>query len=523
VRAQDDHNKPFVEVAVIKLSKKQGAMIALSALVAGLAVGCASETKTNNGGSVAAEDTGTLGLNLTLSNGVVINAFTATITGAGLASPVVRTIPVPNDGATVSALFGGLPAGAYAINIAGTSVDGHSQCGGSANFTVIAQQTVGVSVPITCNTDSIRGRVTVNGDLNVCPDVDFLFVAPLQTAVGGPISVEAHASDSDAGDVVSYVWSATGGTFVSTTAASTTYTCSAPGTQTLTVTINDGGSCTTMHQQQVFCQATAVCGDGVVETDKGEQCDNPAGTVANPVVPNGVICSATCQNVAISCGNSIVQPGEQCDPPSAAASCDTGCQNIVCGDGQTEGNELCDSPANTGTAYGQCLPGCAGIVPAVCGNGIVEGPEDCDDNTAACVGCQIDNVAACNSCLTNFCAGQQATVAQRCVGTDAPKCATYLACQETSGCAEGTSSTADSRDCYCGDGFNIDVCFSPDQETFDPALQAGACNDEAQLLAGTAATAPLTIGTRWFDTTRAIGAIGQLNLCTANNCASVCY
>ncbi len=341
----DDHNKTYLEVAVIKLSKKQGLMIALSALVAGMSVaGCSTQTSNEPDTSVQGEEnTGKMGLNLTLSNGVLIEAFTATITGDGIASPIVRTIPVPNNGATVSALFGGLPQGDYSIELEATSVDGHSQCGGSADFTVMAQQTVGVSVPITCNTDSIRGQVTVEGELNVCPDVNFLFVAPLQTAVGGPISVEADAEDPD-GDTITFVWSATDGSFADEEAAATSYTCSAPGEQTITVTINDGGNCATMHQAVVNCEPTAVCGDGNVETDKGEECEPP----------DGVVCSATCQDIEVECGNGVVQPGEECDPADGV-TCNASCQDIECGDGVLEGQEECEllsvAPA-TATATG---------------------------------------------------------------------------------------------------------------------------------------------------------------------------
>ena len=46
------------------------------------------------------------------------------------------------------------------------------------------------------------------------------------------------------------------------------------------------------------------------------------------------------------CGNGIVDPGEQCDPPNGT-TCDSNCQNIVCGDGVRSGNEQCDDGNRT--------------------------------------------------------------------------------------------------------------------------------------------------------------------------------
>jgi hypothetical protein len=58
-----------------------------------------------------------------------------------------------------------------------------------------------------------------------------------------------------------------------------------------------------------------VCGNSVVE--KGEQCDPP----------NASTCDSDCQ---LSCGNKVVETdrGEQCDPPDGV-TCDANCQKIT--------------------------------------------------------------------------------------------------------------------------------------------------------------------------------------------------
>jgi len=283
-------------------SNKQGGPWVVLALAGGLALaGCSGDETEEPATAVeASTNTGSLGLNLTLSSGVTLDAFTATISGVGLAAPIIRTIPVPRSSATVSASFGGLPRGPYLLELEATSRGGESECRGSANFTVVAQQSVGVSVAITCRTDSIRAEVTLEAEPNVCPDVNSVLVAPRRTRVGSPISVEANAEDSD-GDAISFAWTATSGSFAAPSSATTTYMCSDLGEQTLSVTINDEGNCASLHQTVVRCGPDAECGDGVLETDQGEECDPP----------DGFLCSASCQD--IECGDGILAAPEECD------------------------------------------------------------------------------------------------------------------------------------------------------------------------------------------------------------------
>jgi hypothetical protein len=67
----------------------------------------------------------------------------------------------------------------------------------------------------------------------------------------------------------------------------TSYRCLASGTQTFTLTIADSHtpSCTTTATMTIKCDSVSVCGNNVVEP--GEQCDPP----------NGTTCSATCQTI----------------------------------------------------------------------------------------------------------------------------------------------------------------------------------------------------------------------------------
>jgi len=72
-----------------------------------------------------------------------------------------------------------------------------------------------------------------------CPSITSAVAAPMRTSVGGTLAVSATASDPDRGDAVSFSWSPATN-FASPRTAVTSYRCTAPGRQTLTLTIKDG-------------------------------------------------------------------------------------------------------------------------------------------------------------------------------------------------------------------------------------------------------------------------------------------
>src|SRR5262249_3065680 len=75
-------------------------------------------------------------------------------------------------------------------------------------------------------------------------------------------------------------WSASSGSFTSATSATTMYTCTAVGMQTLTIKIGatsptvDVSTCADSRTTTVNCtQPVSLCGNGVI--DPGEECDPP--------------------------------------------------------------------------------------------------------------------------------------------------------------------------------------------------------------------------------------------------------
>ncbi len=124
-----------------------------------------------------------------------------------------------------------------------------------------------------------------------------------------------------------------------------------------------------------------ACPNGVV--DAGEQCDD-----GNTVDGDG--CTADCTDEF--CGDGIVNDNgaEECDDGAGNSdidpdACRTDCQFSSCGDGVVDSGEECDD-ANTVEDDG-CTSSCT-----ICGDGILTGGEECDDGNT------IDGDCCTNSC-----------------------------------------------------------------------------------------------------------------------------
>ena len=210
------------------------------------------------------------------------------------------------------------------------------------------------------------------------------------------------------------------------------------------------------------------------------------------------------------CGNSSLDPGEECDDGNTnsgegcSATCrletDWACPNtgqpcistVVCGDGRISGNEVCDD-RNTTDGDG-CSADCsqveAGwICPAAglrcqpkCGDGLLTGLEECDDaNVTAGDGCsaacKVESGWACSAtgtdCHKTVCGdgireGNESCDDGNLIPGDGctPDCKSEPVCTGTSGCTSP-----------CGDGLKL-----PGEECDDGNVKSGdGCSADCKL------------------------------------------
>lgn len=146
----------------------------------------------------------------------------------------------------------------------------------------------------------------------------------------------------------------------------------------------EGQSCIHVTPAEAICTSatTAGCGDGVVDVEAGEICDD-----GNNI--NGDGCSADCRSQEV-CGNGIVDRavGEQCDDGNTmdGDGCEHDCTLPSCGNGILDSGEQCDDGNHRDGD--SCSRRCEF---ERCGNGVLDFDEQCDDgNNVDGDGCEHD-------------------------------------------------------------------------------------------------------------------------------------
>jgi hypothetical protein len=178
---------------------------------------------------------------------------------------------------------------------------------------------------------------------------------------------------------------------------------------------------------QAGCTCPTNCGDGTCQASEGENdvtcsadcgCSFPGSCGGS--APAGCYCDTGCAsfgdccadscsactiNCVSTCGNDIIEAGEECDGTDPG-SCPTGvcdpdctCEDPACGNDIIEAGEECDGTDPGSCPTGVCDPDCTCEDP-VCGNAIIEAGEDCEvGDDSACPGqCQVD--CSCPICGT---------------------------------------------------------------------------------------------------------------------------
>jgi hypothetical protein len=166
-------------------------------------------------------------------NAADVYSVTVTITGDGIADPIV--VPLSKVGDQWVANLSGIPAGMNrtftlsARDASGTEI----YSGVATGVTITADQTASVS---------IGGQETNPPPpiSNAAPVIDAVIASSAMVVAGGTVSLSVNAHDPDQIDTLSYLWTSPSGVFDSATASSTNWTApGADGTYQITVQVED--------------------------------------------------------------------------------------------------------------------------------------------------------------------------------------------------------------------------------------------------------------------------------------------
>jgi hypothetical protein len=210
-------------------------------------------------------------------------------------------------------------------------------------------------------------------------------------------------------------------------------TCNAVCSNLAIVDCSSGdGCCPAGCDNTLDTDCPVVCGNGVIET--GERCDPPENCpsscddgnscTVDSMTGGPATCDALCTNVAVvdcangdgccpagcdsssdddcsaSCGNSVLDPGETCDPQdSCPDSCDDqdACTTDTLTGSAANCNVDCSHSAVTecNAGDGCCPPGCRhgtdSDCPEDCGNGSLDQGETCDPPESCPTSCNDDD------------------------------------------------------------------------------------------------------------------------------------
>lgn len=325
--------------------------VALSAVLVLLAAHACSNADSRSGESpsVPRATNGSLRLGLEVAPGVLIDSVDYRITGSGIELPMIGAFTLNGThGSGFIGVVNDIPAGTdRTIALAATASSG-ATCTGSGMFDVQANATSLLNVILECRDSG--GTVIVRVTADQCPLLRSISASPDSAAVGSDIALVAVASDPD-GDALSIAWTATSGDFSDPSSLSTTYTCTGPGTRTITAQVSKtDGSCSDSTSFDVTCTsapdagaggaggttgsggsggAASTCGNGAV--DVGEECDTDA------------FDGATCSSVTMSSlpiGNLACTAGCKFDISGCSSACDGG--------GAGGGTGTCDGGPSAG-------------------------------------------------------------------------------------------------------------------------------------------------------------------------------
>lgn len=171
---------------------------------------------------------------LSISTAVVVPDIvrvSATLSGPTLPQ-IVYDLGQSADG-TWSATIPGLPPAAIHVQVAAFDAAGALRFAGAGDVTV----TAGVIATLEIFAQEVSPPPSYG---NTPPHIDAIGVSALTVAPSASLTFNVTASDPDAGALLSYLWTAPGGSFSAPSAPATSWIAPpTPGTQTITVRVSD--------------------------------------------------------------------------------------------------------------------------------------------------------------------------------------------------------------------------------------------------------------------------------------------
>lgn len=205
----------------------------------------------------------------------------------------------------------------------------------------------------------------------------------------------------------------------------------------------------------------SMCGDGIVNEDNGEFCDDgPQNSDDRPGA-----CRLNCSSSF--CGDGIQDPGEGCDNGAGnnddmPDACRSDCRRASCGDGIVDATESCDNgPGNSDLVADACRERCTA---ATCGDGVIDTFEECDDGK---FNSDVQPVSCRTNCRSYRCGDGVIDIGEDCDRGEENSDTDPGACR------------SDCRLAFCGDG-TIDPGEQCDRGEQNSDSEAGACRMDCQ-------------------------------------------
>jgi len=161
------------------------------------------------------------------------------VSASDIQTPLVAHLAIISEMAT--GLIAGIPAGLDRTFSVHAYVGAVLVCTGTEVVEIVADTRVTVSVLLDCSVPPPAvGEAEVVAGFNFPPEILSVTATPSSVVVGGTVAVEVVGTDAD-GDALTYLWSATDGTFDDPSAAATNWTApTVEGDYSVTIQVSDG-------------------------------------------------------------------------------------------------------------------------------------------------------------------------------------------------------------------------------------------------------------------------------------------